>query len=100
MRVYLLALGCTLLSQFDSRTTYLPTQPCSPGATCAAPVLEAGWPLPWIRTALHPADEPLDLAAGGLKPPVALALDLAFYALLTVLIDQGIRLAGRWRRRV
>ncbi|MBB6018097.1 hypothetical protein [Deinococcus radiopugnans] len=98
VRVYLLALVCTVLSQFYVRTTYVLTQPCPPGATCAAPVREAGWPLPWIRTALHPADEPLNLTAHGLTPPVALALDLVFYGVLIVLIGQGLRWVGQSKK--
>ncbi|MDV6373516.1 hypothetical protein [Deinococcus arenicola] len=99
VRVYVLALICTLLSQFHSQTTYVPTQPCSPGATCAAAVRESGWPLPWIRVAVSPADEPLDLAFSGLNPKVALLADLAFYSLLFVLIGQVLRTTERWRTR-
>ena len=99
VRVYLLALVCTVLSQFYSQTTYLPTQPCSPGVTCAAPVREAGWPLPWIRTAVHPADEPLNFASAGLKPQVALIADLVFYSVLIALLGQVFKAAGRWKTR-
>lgn len=41
----MLAVACTLLSLFASRVVYRLTEPCPPGATCAAPVREAGWPL-------------------------------------------------------
>lgn len=95
VRVSVLAAVCTLLSQFYSQTTYWPTQPCSPGATCAAAVLEAGWPLPWIRTALRPADGPLDLVSAGPSPQAALIADFLFYSLLIALMGQVLRVTGR-----
>lgn len=92
--VCLLALACTLLSQFSTRTTFVAVEPCSPGATCAAPVQEAGWPLPWIRTrtALSPA-EPLEVLWA------AIPADMAFYSLLIVLIGYARRVARRQTRR-
>lgn len=90
--VCLLALICTLLSQFSTSTTFVAVEPCSPGATCAAPVQKAGWPLPWIRTALSPA-EPSDVLWA------AIPADMAFYSLLIVLIGYVYRVARRQTRR-
>ncbi len=84
----MLAVACTLLSLFASRVVYRLTEPCSPGATCAAPVREAGWPLAFSLQAVAGQEEAtarVDPAQLGWQT-APFAVNVLLYGLLLLLL--------------
>lgn len=86
----MLAVACTLLSLFANRVVYRLTEPCSPGATCAAPVREAGWPLAFSLQAVAGQEEAtarVDPAQLGWQT-APFAVNVLLYGLLLLLLGR------------